>query len=107
MLRHQENLYKTFNITYHDKYIPYPRLSYRPYDGPLCPVKGLYHEMHSIVIACRGDLSASSTASRSYPFPKPTVIDPPDDVGACATEPGGMSEEIGLSILRFVIRRLA
>ena len=54
MLRHQETLYKTFNITYHVKYIPYPRLSYRPYDGTMCPVKGLYHEMHSIVIACRG-----------------------------------------------------
>ena len=45
MLRHQENLYKTINITYHGKYTPYPMLSYGPYDCPLCPVKGLYHEM--------------------------------------------------------------
>ena len=54
MIRHQENLYKTINITYHGKYTPYPSLYYRPYDGTMCPVKGLYHEMHSIVIACRG-----------------------------------------------------
>ena len=54
MLRHQENLYKTLNITYHGKYTPYPMLSYGPYDCPLCPVKGLYHEMRSIVIACSG-----------------------------------------------------
>ena len=54
MLRHQENLYKTINIIYHGKYSPYPMLSYGPYDCPLCPVKGLYHEMRSIVIACRG-----------------------------------------------------
>ena len=54
MLRHQENLYKTINISYHGKYTPYPMLSYGPYDCPLCPVKGLYHEMHSIVIASRG-----------------------------------------------------
>ena len=45
MLRHHENLYKTINISYHGKYTPYPMLSYGPYDCPLCPVKGLYHEM--------------------------------------------------------------
>ena len=56
MLRHQENLYKTINMIYHGKYTPYPMLSYGPYDCPLCPVKGLYHEMRSIVIACRGDI---------------------------------------------------
>ena len=55
MLRHHENLYKTINITYHGKFTPYPLLSSEPYDCPLCPVKGLYHEMRSIVIACRGD----------------------------------------------------
>ena len=55
MLRHQENIYKLIHITYHGKYTPYPMLSYGPYDCPLCPVKGLYHEMRSIVIACRGD----------------------------------------------------
>ena len=49
----------SINITYHVKYIPYPRLYYSPYDGPLCPVKGLYHEMHSIVIACRGETGTS------------------------------------------------
>ena len=54
MLRHQENLYKTLNMIYHGKYTPYPMLSYGPYDCPLCPVKGLYHEMCNIVIACRG-----------------------------------------------------
>ena len=63
MLCHQENLFKTFNITYHVKYIPYPRLSYRPYDGTMCPVKGLYHEMHSIVIACRGEMPVIAAAS--------------------------------------------
>ena len=54
MLRHQENLYKTINITYHGKYTPYPMLSYGPYDCPLCPVKGLYHMMCNIILLVRG-----------------------------------------------------
>ena len=66
MIRHQENLCKTINITYHGKYTPYPSLYYRPYDGTMCPVKGLYHEMHSIVIACRGGVLAY--AIRIAPF---------------------------------------
>ena len=66
MLRHQENLYKTLNITYHGKYTPYPMLSYGPYDCPLCPVKGLYHEMRSIVIA--------STGGNMFPVAKSYVL---------------------------------
>ena len=31
-----------------------PRLSYDPYGGTVGPLKGLYHEMRSIVIACSG-----------------------------------------------------
>ena len=65
MLRHHENLYKTINITYHGKYTPYPMLSYGPYDCPLCPVKGLYHEMCNIVIACRGAKPPDVTTGQS------------------------------------------
>ena len=68
MLRHQENLYKTLNITYHGKYTPYPMLSYGPYDCPLCPVKGLYHEMRSIVIACTGGMTKTKSAIRCAMF---------------------------------------
>ena len=68
MIRHQENLYISINITYHGKYTPYPMLSYGPYDCPLCPVKGLYHEMRSIVIACRGAFLKIIINSMYRPF---------------------------------------
>ena len=73
MLRHQENLYKTTNITYHGKYTPYPMLSYGPYDCPLCPVKGLYHMMCNIVSLVRGaEASSTPPAHNHYDYePEP------------------------------------
>jgi len=56
------------NLLYKVYTLPY--LSYRPYDGPLCPVKGLYHEMRSIVIACRGGNNSNNNINGMPAFRK-------------------------------------